>query len=166
MSFDAFLKITDIAGESSDLAHREWIELLGFSWGVSQGAGAAGGFSGGSASRERADFQDFTVVKSLDAASAKLALACANGKHIREVELSVCRAAGDKQGYYEIKLSDVLIAKVTMDAEPQSRFTLPTETISFNFGKIEWVYRQTDPRTGKPTGTVHARWSIIENKGG
>lgn len=31
--FDAFLKINGIAGESTDDAHKDWIKILGFSWG-------------------------------------------------------------------------------------------------------------------------------------
>ena len=58
--FDAFLKINGIVGESSDEAHKVWIEILGFSWGVSQPMGGASGHGGGR-STGRACFQKLRV---------------------------------------------------------------------------------------------------------
>ena len=93
MAFDAFIKIEGIPGESTDDKHKDWIEVLSYSTGVSQpSAGSAS--SGGGASSERADFQDFSIVKTLDKASPKLALACARGEHIPTVTLELCRAGG------------------------------------------------------------------------
>ena len=83
MAFDAFIKIEGIPGESTDDAHADWIEVLSYSCGVSQPASGSAS-SGGGASAERADFQDFSIVKALDKASPKLALACADGTHIGE----------------------------------------------------------------------------------
>ncbi len=103
MAFDAFLNVKDIPGESTDDKHADWIEILSYSSGVSQTASASAS-SGGGASSERADFQDFSIVKALDKASPKLALACANGTHIPEVALELCRAGGDKVKYMEYKL--------------------------------------------------------------
>ena len=38
MAFDAFLKLSTIPGESGDDKHKEWIEILSYSTGVSQPA--------------------------------------------------------------------------------------------------------------------------------
>jgi len=43
---------------------------------------------------------------------------------------------------------------------------LPTESVSFNYGKLTWNYIQTDHKTGKPKGDVKAHWDLTANKGG
>ena len=78
MAFDAFLKLTVFDGESTDDKHKDWIEVLSYGLGIQQPTSATASSSGG-ATAERANFQDFTIVKALDKASPKLALACANG---------------------------------------------------------------------------------------
>src|SRR5512141_296981 len=71
MAFDAFLKIDGVPGESSDDKHKDWIEVLSYSWGVSQPSSGSASTAGG-ATAERANFSDFSVVKALDKASPKL----------------------------------------------------------------------------------------------
>ena len=111
MAFDAFLKIATIPGESTDDKHAGWIEISSFSHGVSQ-ASSGSVSSGGGRSAERCDHQDFSIVKSLDKASPKLALACCKGEHINEVIIELCRSGGDKQKYMEYKLTDVIVSSV------------------------------------------------------
>ena len=52
MAFDAFIKIGDIAGESTDDKHKDWIQILSFNMGAAQPVtvgSALGGLSGGGA---------------------------------------------------------------------------------------------------------------------
>jgi type VI secretion system secreted protein Hcp len=165
MAFDAFLKIDGIDGESDDDKHQKWVEILSFSHGLSQPSTGSRS-SGGAATAERVNHQDFSVVKTLDKASAKLALACCKGTHIKEVKLELCRAADDKAKYMEYKMSDVIISSVRPGGSAQGGETLPLEEVSFNYGKIEWTYTETDHKTGKPKGDVKANWDCVANKGG
>jgi type VI secretion system secreted protein Hcp len=165
MAFDAFLKIDGIDGESQDDKHKDWVEVLSFSCGASQPS-AGSRSSGGAASAERVNLQDFSVVKTLDKASPKLALHCCNGKHIKEVKVELCRATGDKQKYMEYKMSDVIVSSVRPGGSAHGGESLPLEEVSFNFGKIEWIYTATDQKTGKPKGDVKANWDTVANKGG
>ena len=71
MPFDAFLKIATVPGESTDDKHKEWIEVLSYSWGVSQTTGGLGELDG-RARGQRADISDFSFVQPLDKASPKL----------------------------------------------------------------------------------------------
>lgn len=164
MAFDAFLKIDGIPGESTDDKHKDWIEVLSYQHGISQPATASAS-SGGARSAERCNHQDFTIVKALDKASPKIALYCCNGTHIKEVKLELCRAAGDKQKYMEYKMTDVIISAVRPTGTAKGGETLPLEEVSFNYGKIEWIYTETDHATGKPKGDVKAQWDLIANKG-
>jgi len=162
MAFDAFLKVDGIPGESSDSAHAEWIEVLSYSSGVSQTASASAS-SGGGASSERADFQDFSIVKALDKASPKLAVACADGTHISEVILELCRAGGDKLKYMEYKLNDCIVSSVRPGGSSQGGETLPLEEVSFNYGKIQWTYTQQKRADGSGGGNVAAGWDLEKN---
>lgn len=163
MAFDAFLKVSDIPGESTDDKHKDWIEILSFNSGVSQRASGSAS-SGGGASAERADFQDFSIVKALDKASPKLAVACADGTHIKEVVLELCRAGGDKLKYMEYKLSNCIVSSVSPGGSAQGGETLPLEEVSFNFGKIEWTYVQQKRADGSGGGNVAGGWDLMLNK--
>ena len=165
MAFDCFLKITTIPGECTDDKHKQWIEVLSYSHGVSQTATGSQS-SGGARSSERCDHQDFSVVKTLDKASPKLSLACCKGEHIGDVKVELCRATGNKTKYMEYLMTDVIVTSVRPGGSAQGGESLPLEEVSFNYGKIEWKYVETDHKTGGPGGTVPTWWSVIENKGG
>jgi type VI secretion system secreted protein Hcp len=165
MAFDAFLKLDVIPGESTDDKHKDWIEILSFSWGVSQPASGSRS-SGGAASAERTNHSDFHVVKALDKASPKLFLSCCKGEHIKEIKFALHRATGDKQQYMLYTLSDAIISSVHPGGSSHGSETLPLEEVSFNYGKIELVYTETDHKTGKPKGDVKGFWDLTGNKGG
>lgn len=163
-AFDMFLKIDGVPGESTDDTHEEWIEVLSFSHGVSQPA--SGSISSGEArTAERCDHQDFSIVKTLDKSSPKLALFCSNSQHITEVILVLCRAEGDKSQYMEYKMTDVIISSVSVAGSAATE-VLPIEEVTFNYVKIEWTYTEHDPVSGKAKGDVKAYWDVEMNKGG
>jgi type VI secretion system secreted protein Hcp len=165
MAFDAFLKIDTIPGESTDDKHKDWIEVLSYNHGLSQMSSGSKS-TGGARSAERCDHQDFTIVKALDKASPKLALACCRGEHIKKVQMTLNRATGDKQKYMEYVLSDVIVSNVRPGGSAQGDGKLPLEEVSFDYGKIEWIYTETDHQTGKPKGDVKTNWDLTANKGG
>jgi len=165
MAFDCFLKLDGIDGESTDDHHKAWIELLSYSHGVSQPSSGSRS-SGGARSAERCDHSDFSVVKTMDKASPKLNLFCCNGKHIKEVKVTLCRATGDKEKYMEYLMTDVIVSSVRPGGSAQGGETLPLEEVTFNYGKMTWNYIETDHKTGKPGGNVETHWDLVENKGG
>ena len=165
MAFDCFLKIDGIDGESTDDKHKQWIELLSYSHGVSQPSSGSVS-SGGARSAERCDHQDFSVVKTLDKASPKLNLFCCNGKHIANVKVELCRATENKEKYMEYLMTDVIVSSVRPGGSSQGGEALPLEEVSFNYGKITWNYVEADHKTGKPSGNVETHWDLVTNKGG
>lgn len=165
MSYDAFLKVDGVPGECTDDKHKDWIEILSYSTGVSQSHGGSRSGTGGAASG-RADMSDFSVVKRLDKASPTLMLKCANGDHIKEVLVELCQATGDKQPYMKYKMTDVLVSSVRPGGASQGGDTLPLEEVSFNYAKIEYTYTQLDHNTGKSKGDVSKWWDTTTNKGG
>src|SRR5262249_29397834 len=139
--FDTFLKIDGVPGESTDDKHKDWIEVLSFSLGHSQGSSSTASSTGGGTT-ERADFHDVEMVKQIDTASAKIVEYCVSGKHIPNVVIECCRAGGDKVKYYEIKMEQVIISEHHIGGHGKGDDPFPTESVSFNFGKIKWGYTQ------------------------
>jgi type VI secretion system secreted protein Hcp len=163
--FDAFIKIDGIPGECTDDKHKDWIEVLSFHWGVSQQIAGARS-TAGAATGGRTDHNDFSIVKALDKTSPDLMLQCCNGKHIKSIEVDLCRAGEDKNSFMKYNLSDVLITGVRPGGSGQGSEAFPLEEVSFNYGKIELTYTGTDARTGKPGGAVKRWWDTVLNKGG
>jgi type VI secretion system secreted protein Hcp len=164
--FDAFLKIQGIDGESTDDKHKNWIEVLSFSWGVSQPS-AGSRSSGGAASGQRPDHSDFSIVKSLDKASPLLFKECNTGKHVGTVTLALCRNSGKKAQYMEYKMEETYISGVRPGGAAQGSEPLPLEEVSFNYGKITLTYNNTDHATGEDKGVGGtAWWSVTKNAGG
>jgi type VI secretion system secreted protein Hcp len=163
MAFDAFLKIDGIPGESTDDKHKDWIEILSYSMGVTQPTSGSAS-TGGGATSERAHFTDFSIVKALDKASPKIALACADGTHIKEATVELCRAGGDKVKYMEYKMANCIISSFRPGGSAHGGETLPLEEVSFNYGKIEWTYTQQKRADGSGGGQVAAGWNLEANK--
>ena len=162
MPGDAFLQINGIPGESTDEKHKDWIEILSYSHGVSQ-SGAGSRSTGGAATSGRCNHQDFSVVKALDKASPALNLFCSKGDHIDKITLELCRATGDKQPYMIYKLVDSVISSVSVGGGGGG---IPTESVTFNYGAIYWTYMETDHKTGKKKGEIKKFWNLVHNKGG
>src|SRR5262245_54227949 len=151
MPFDAFFKFATIPGESTDDKHKEWIEVLSYSWGASQ-AGGGSASSTGAHTGQRVDISDFSFVHTLDKASPKLFEACCTGSHIADATLELCKAGGDKQKYMSYKLTDVIVSQVRPGGSAQGGDALPLEEVSVRFAKVQLEYIPVD-KTGKPQGT-------------
>jgi type VI secretion system secreted protein Hcp len=158
MAFDAYLNIDGIKGESQDDKHKDWIEVLSFSWGISQTKTTP---AIGAAVNARGNVQDFSVNKQVDKSSPTLMLACATGQHFKKAVLAV-RKAGGTQDFLQISFQDVLLSSfaegghAASDQEPA-----PTEQISLNFAKIEMSYVADNP-DGSP-GTPSITDATIDN---
>ena len=161
MASDMFLKIDGIPGESTDDKHGQWIDMLSMSQGVTQTAGvdrsAVGGHTGG-----RVDVSELSFMKLMDASSMLLTDACNTGKHIPTCEIELCTASGEKHTFMKYKLTDVLVSSV-QTSHSSGGDSRPTESISLNFGKIEWEYIPFD-NTGKAGKSVRAVWDLAKNK--
>jgi len=164
MSYDMFLEIDGIKGDSADEKHKQWIEISSYSHHISQAVGGAisaqGVHTGG-----RADHGDFSVVHRLDSASPNLALYCCTGKHIPNVTFELCRAMGDKTVFMTYKFKDVIISSVSPAGSADTEDPLPMEEITIRYGQINWEYTPTDiTGGGKKGAAVKSGWSTLMNK--
>jgi type VI secretion system secreted protein Hcp len=139
MAVDMFLKIDGIEGEATDSKHKAEIEVHSFSWGVSNSGSSAHGTGAGSG---KANVQDFSFSMTMNKASPKLFLACTTGQHIAKAVFTARKAGGGNkpgQEYLIFTFSDVLISSYQTGAAGGSG-ELPTESISFNFSKVQQSY--------------------------
>ena len=134
MAVDTFLKLGDIKGESKDSKHGGEIEVLSWSWGLSQTGSMSYGGGGGAG---KANFSDLNFMHNIDKASPVLMLKCATGEHIKEATLVSRKAGKTQQEYLIIKLNDILITSVQTSGSSE----IPTESVSMNFSKIQLDYK-------------------------
>ena len=139
---DYFLKLDGIDGESNDAQFPKHIQLESWSWGETNSGQHATGSGGGAG---KVSMQDFHFVMLMNNASATLAQACANGRHIASGELN-CRKAGDTpQVFLKIKLTDLLVSSYQTGGSSHGEI-VPTDQISLNFAKIEYAYGKQDAK--------------------
>jgi type VI secretion system secreted protein Hcp len=156
---DLFAKIGDIKGESLDTKHRDEIEVLSWSWGVTQSGSLSHGGGGGAG---KASFHDFNFTHHIDKASPVLMKACATGQHIKDATITVRKAGGGQQEYLVIKMTDVLITSV---AESVASEGATAESISMQFGAVDLEYKPPKPN-GQLDAGVHFKYDIKANKEG
>jgi type VI secretion system secreted protein Hcp len=156
MAVDVFLKIKGIEGESADAKHKNEIDVLSYSWGISQ-TGTMGYGGGGGAGK--ANFHDFSFIMRMNKATPKLMHAIATGTHIEEAVLC-CRKAGGKQADYMIyKFYDLLISNYDTSGSGEE----PFESCSFNFSKMEMEYK-VQSADGKVTPAGRFAYDVKANE--
>jgi len=136
MAVDMFLKLTNIKGESHDAKHKGEIDVLAWSWAMSNASSA---HSGGGAGSGKVNMGDISITKKVDASSNVLMLSCASGEHIKQADLVVRKHGGKAPlEYIKIKLEDVLITSVSTGGSGGENEL--TENVSISFAKISYDY--------------------------
>src|SRR3954469_21603987 len=145
MASDIFAKIGDIKGESLDDKHKDEIEILSFSWGVTNSASPSPGSGAGAG---KATFQDLVVVHNIDKASPDLMRACATGTRLRDATITHRKAGKGQQEFLVVKMNDVIITGVTHGGAAGQPYA---ETVSLAFAKVDLEYKPQ-----KPDGSLDA----------
>jgi type VI secretion system secreted protein Hcp len=146
MAVSAHLYVDGIKGPSTSVPGT--IDVLSFSWGVSQTAVYGAGASGKEAKAGRADFSNLTIMKVLDATSPLLCDHCATGNILPKVYIIYTKPVGDKQdNYFRIWVKDALVTSVQLSGSSEQ----PVESVSFAYQGVEIAYRPE-----KDDGTLDA----------
>jgi type VI secretion system secreted protein Hcp len=157
MAVDMFMKIGDLKGESVDNKHAGEIDVLAWSWGLSQ-SGTTHMATGGGAGK--VNVQDLSFTKYVDKSSPNLIQYCCNGKHFAEALLTVRKAGENPLEYIKITLKDLMIAAVTTGGSGgEDRLT---ENVTLNFAqfKVEYTPQKKD---GTGDAAVTVGWDIAKN---
>jgi len=158
MAHDMFIKIDDIKGESMDAKHAGEIDILSWSWGMTQTGTAQLGPGGGAG---KVQVNDLTITKYVDRASPILLKQCCSGKHMTSAVLVVRKAGGTPLEYLKITMEDLIIAAITHGGSGSDDKL--TENITLNFArvKLEYVPQKKD---GSGDASVPMGWDIAANK--
>lgn len=108
MPLTAYMKVTDIDGESRSADHEDEIDLYDINWLLEQESHA---MVGSGRTRGRAQINPIFVYKWYDASSPYLALACMKGKAIEEIVIMVRKDSGDAHlDFLQITLTNSVIS--------------------------------------------------------
>ena len=113
MASDFHIKFDGVEGEATHKDHKGEIELLSWSWEVTQTAGAA---TGGGSGRGKATPGEFVISHVYDKASPVLAKHCAAGKHFKDAKLTARKAGEGQKAFLVVTLKEVFITGVSPSA--------------------------------------------------
>jgi type VI secretion system secreted protein Hcp len=145
MAADIFAKLGDIKGESLDDKHKDEIEVLSWSWGVSNSGTAVAGTGGGEG---KASFHDLSFTHKIDKASPVLMQACATGVHLKDATITHRKAGKGQQEFLVIKMNDVIVTGVS---HSDSGADGSMESVTLAFAKVDLEYKPQ-----KADGTLDA----------
>jgi type VI secretion system secreted protein Hcp len=121
-------------------------------------AGTAGGGGGGGAGK--ATFEPFVVLKPIDAASPKLMLATATGKHFTKATIDIFGEGGSASPpILTWELTDVLVSAFGFNTKRD----LPSDEVSLSYGKVCSIFEGVDDQ-GHSTGKVEACFDLGAGK--
>lgn len=157
MANDMFIKIGNIKGESKDDKHKDEIDVLAWSWGMSQSGSMHTGGGGGAG---RVNVQDLNLTKYVDAATPILMQFCATGTHVDEVVLTLRKAGGDQMEYLKLTLKKAIITNVsTGGSGGEDKLT---ENITINFAEYSIGYKPQDDKGAAGAAITHG-YNIEKN---
>lgn len=159
MALDMFIDMGAIKGESRDKEMKDKIDILAWSWGMSQSGTTHSGGGGGAG---KASFQDISFTKYIDSSTNAMMNALAKGTHLPTVTLTVRKAGEGQKKYILITLNEVIVTSIsTGGSGGEDRLT---ENVTLNFAKFSFAYTPQDSK-GTIAGDKTFTWDIAENHG-
>jgi type VI secretion system secreted protein Hcp len=158
MAADIFAKLGDIKGESLDDKFKDQIEILSFSWGVTNAGSMAFGSGGGEG---KASFHDLSFTHRIDKASPVLMQACATGVHLKDGTITHRKAGKGQQEFLVIKMNDIIITGVTHGGNGGADGA--TENVSLAFAKVDVEYKP-QKADGSLDAGVHFKYDLKAQK--
>jgi type VI secretion system secreted protein Hcp len=152
MAIDTHIKFDGVEGEATHKDHKGEIELMSWTWGLSNAAMSMGGGSG----KGKANSQEMSVSYIYNKASPVLAKKCAQGVHFKEVVLTSRKAGEGQKDFLKITMKEVFITSVQHSAGSGGDIM---ESAQLSFGSIDYVYKPQDEKGGT-TGDVKFGWNI------
>jgi len=159
MAVDMFLKLGDIKGESEDKDKKDWIEVLAWSWGMSQSGTMHTGTGGGTG---KVSVQDISLTKYVDKSTPDIMKKVSNGEHYAKAELVVRKAGKEPLEYIKWTFTDVIVTSYNTGGGGEEQVT---ENLTLNFRKYRCEYQAQDNTTGKKKGgPVPVEYDIAKNE--
>jgi type VI secretion system secreted protein Hcp len=162
MATDFFLKLDTIKGDSLDSQHAGEIEVESFSWGTTNHT-TIGSATGG-AGAGKAQFERLLITARVSSASPLLAHLCASGQHVKNAVLTVRKAGGKQEDYYNVTFKTVFLTqyKSVGGSGTSGANLLPLDELTFLYGTYQIEYRP-QMKDGSLAASVLTGWSQITN---
>jgi type VI secretion system secreted protein Hcp len=157
MSIDCNLKIDGVDGESAHKDHKGEIQVMSWSWGVSQPSSSG---VGGGAGKGKAVPSSVKWSHAYDKASPVLAKHCAKGKHFDKAVLTVRKAGEGQQDFLIVTLKKAMVTSVSPAANSVGDVS---ETVTMDYDDIEFEYKEQKP-DGSMGGSVKFGWDITSTE--
>ena len=157
MSIDAFIKIDGVTGESVVKDHEGEIDLLAWSWGMTQSGTTHIGTGGGSG---KVNVQDLTFTHRVDSSTPTMIQACCSGKHFDSALLVIQKAGEKPLAYVKLELKNVIITSVQTGSSSGEESL--TEQVTLNFNELNYKYQPQDKTGAAKGGEIEAPYKIAE----
>ena len=158
MAIDTFLLMGDCKGESMVKGFEDQIQLLSWSWGMSQSGTTHIGSGGGAG---KVNVQDLSFTHYVDTATPKLMEACCKGKHYPDATLTMRKAGGDPLPFLTVKLKDIIVTACSEGGSGGDEQL--TENVTLNFAEFEVSYQAQDNKGAKKGGAITIKYNIAQN---
>lgn len=157
MAWDAFLEVDGVSGESQRSGHEGQIELISFDFGGSNPSSVGIGSGGGTGT---VNLAGFNFIKKTDAASAELFQHMCTGNHFPVATLTMYKSGGDAGAvdYLIFAFEEVYVDAINWSGS-EGGDGVPTESVSFSFGKVEITYNEQNP-DGTKGGSHVGSWDV------
>jgi type VI secretion system secreted protein Hcp len=154
-AFDTFIKFEGITGESTFKGEEGAIKLHSFEFSATAVADTTGLASG------KRQFSEIVIQKAVDPASISLFKSFLTGEHVKSVEIDFTTTHHDTATtYLKIDLANVLISSFSISSGGDR----PTESISFNFQKIQTTYVGQIPGVAPTAPPPTTSWDLATLK--
>lgn len=161
MAADLFLTLGDIKGEASDAGQKGAMEVIAWSWGMTQPGKWSSGTSKASG---KVAVHDLEITKFIDKATPNLIIAACCGTPYAEGKL-IGRVTGKEKPIDQlvITMKDVVVSEISSTDKKGSE--RPIETVKLNFSWFNVAYTPVNGE-GMAEAAVEQPWSIKENAKG
>ena len=156
MATDTHIKFDGVDGEATHADHKGEIEILSWTWGVSNRSQIAGGGSG----KGKAEPGNFHFMHNYDKASPNLAKKCAQGVHFPTVTLTARKSGEGQKDFLKVTLKEVFITSAQPSGSAGGDIV---ESIEMSYGEIDFAYKPQDDK-GVLGGEVKFGWNVKTTK--
>jgi type VI secretion system secreted protein Hcp len=159
MAVDVFLKLDGIKGESTDDKYKNEIDVLSWSWGMTQSGTTHLGPGAGSG---KVQVSDLSFSKYCDTATPAIMKHCCDGKHIPSGLLVVRKAGGESQvEYFKVKMEEILITSYQTGGSKDGLDRI-VEHLTLNFAKYLATYTSQTVK-GTAGAAASQGWNMATN---
>jgi type VI secretion system secreted protein Hcp len=152
MAIDSHIKFDGVEGESTHKDHKGEVEVLSWTWGLSNTSLASGTGSG----KGKATAGDLHFTHLYDKASPVLAKKCAQGVHFPSVVVTSRKAGEGQKDFLKITMKEVFITSVQPSGGSGGDIM---ESVSMSYQSIDFAYKPQDEKGGLG-GEVKFGWNV------